>query len=106
MLDLSSSELVRFGTSLSPFFNSKPHEQTEFIDDLPFSAGSDLDLLETSSVPSSPEDNDDEDEDENEDDDDDDDEDDDDDDDGGNNGDALTSLDDEAPPDFQTHQSH
>ena len=85
MLDLSSSDFARFGTSLSRFFNSKPHEQTEFADNLPFSAGSDLDLLETSSVPSSQED-------------DDDDEvgDDDDDDDCGNDDDILTSLDDEV----------
>ena len=85
MLDLSSSEFATFGTSLLRFSNSKPHEQTEFIDDLTFSSGSDLDLLDTSSVPSSPVD-----------DDDDDDEDDDDDDDGGNDGDILTSLDDDV----------
>ena len=85
MLDLSSSEFATFGTSLPRFSNSKPHEQTEFIDDLTFSSGSDLDLLDTSSVPSSPVD-----------DDDDDDEDDDDDDDGGNDGDILTSLDDDV----------
>ena len=60
MLDLSSSDFARFGTSLSRFFNSKPHEQTEFADNLPFSAGSDLDLLETSSVLSSQGDDDDE----------------------------------------------
>ena len=85
MLDLSSSEFATSGTSLPRFSNSKPHERTEFIDDLTFSAGSDLDLLDTSSVPSSPVD-----------DDDDDDEDDDDDDDGGNDGDILTSLDDDV----------
>ena len=85
MLDLSSSEFATSGTSLLRFSNSKPHERTEFIDDLTFSAGSDLDLLDTSSVPSSPVD-----------DDDDDDEDDDDDDDGGNDGDILTSLDDDV----------
>ena len=83
MLDLSSSVFARFGTSLSRLSNSKPHEQTKFIDDLPFSAGSNLDLLDTSSVPS-PED------------DDDDDDDDDEDDDGGNDGDELTSLDDDV----------
>ena len=87
MLDISSSEFATFGTSLPRFSNSKPHEQTEFIDDLPFSASSDLDLLETSLVPSSPVDDDD---------DDDDDEDDDDDDNGGNDGDILTSLDDDV----------
>ena len=91
MLDLSSSEFATFGTSLPRFSNSKPHEQTEFIDDLTFSSGSDLDLLDTSSVPSSPVDDDDDDDDE-----DDDDEDDDDDDDGGNDGDILTSLDDDV----------
>ena len=85
MLDLSSSEFATSGTSLPRFSNSKPHERTEFIDDLTFSAGSDLDLLDTSSVPSSPVN-----------DDDDDDEDDDDDDDGGNDGDILTSLDDDV----------
>ena len=89
MLDISSSEFATFGTSLPRFSNSKPHEQTEYTNDLTFSAGSDLDLLETSLVPSSPEDDDDDDEG-------DDDEDDDDDDDGGNDGDKLTLLDDDV----------
>ena len=70
MLDLSSSEFSRFGTSFSRFSSSKPHEWTEFTDNLPFSAGPDLDLLETSTVPSSPEDDDDEDGDDDDDDDD------------------------------------
>ena len=96
MLDLSSSEFATSGTSLPRFSNSKPHERTEFIDDLTFSAGSDLDLLDTSSVPSSPVDDDDDDDEDDDDDDDDDDEDDDDDDDGGNDGDILTSLDDDV----------
>ena len=71
MLDLSPSAYATFGTSLPRFSNSKPQEQTEFIDDLPFSAGSDLDLLDTLSAASSleddDEDNDDEDDDDNDD---------------------------------------
>ena len=71
MLDLSPSAFATFGTSLPRFSNSKPHEQTEFIDDLPFSAGSDLDLLDTSSAASSLEDDDEDNDDEDDDDDDD-----------------------------------
>ena len=90
-----NSEFARFGTSLPRFSNSKPHEWTESTDDLTFSAGSDFDLLETLSVPSSPEDDDgDDDDDDNDDDEGDDDEDDDDDDDGGNDDDKLTLDDD------------